>query len=250
MKHCFIVASVTGREHLLNDFIESVKTSKYRNDDFYLYFQEIPGEKSSGDFDKSFFKDIHISHTRDGACLPRMYWLHNLEEYDFYIIVDDDMEFLGKEDYDTAMAFANETDDCGLCCTNCYRTMRYYESAVPEKIFKKDNVQWIAGGVVIKKSIRNLLVKEIDLKPYSYDGFCIVTYIHGYTNYNYMGSVVLHKAGRKNGFEYVRKNSGEFVSMFEKYIADPFKDKGKLTLPFFESGLTAEARLLHEKNKR
>lgn len=249
MSYCFLVASLTGREHLLNKFIESAKKSKYKDADYYLYFQQI-GLESKGDFDKSFFKDIYVSHTRDGVCLSRMYWLHRLDNYDFYIIVDDDMEFLGKEDFDTPMKFAGAISDCGLCSTECFRTIGYYDKSVQKHKFVVENVQWIFGGTVIKKSIRDLLVREIDLNPYTYDGFCLVTYVHGYTNYKYLGSITLHKAGAKNGVEYVYKNYKEFVPYFEKYIKNPYDSRGRLKLPIRESELTEEARRLHEENRK
>lgn len=104
-------------------------------------------------------------------------------------------------------------------------------------------------GQVFTKKIKNLLVDSLDLKPYSYDGFSIITYLNGYTNYKYKGSLSLHKAGAKNGFSYMRKHVNESIPLLEKYIVDPFKKQGKLTLPVRESDLTEEARMLHEKNK-
>lgn len=248
MRFCFILASLTGREHLLNKFVDSVKTSKYRNADYYLYYQDVDGKKT-GDVDISFFKDVYISHSRDGVCLPRMYWLHKLDGYDFYIIVDDDMEFLGGEDYEPVMAFSDKILDCGLCNTVCRRTIKDYNAYVPEMKFEPHNLQWIGGGAVIKKKIRDLLVEEIDLKPYTYDGFSLVTYLNGYSNYRYRGSVVLHKAGEKNGFAYIRKHIDENIPFFEKYITDPFKKDGKLTLPTKEGDLTEAARMLHNVNR-
>lgn len=252
MKFCFVVASITGREHLLNKFIESVKKSKYRNADFYLYFQELDDAGSNG-FDISFFKNVYISKSRDGVCLSRMYWLHKLDDYDFYIIVDDDMEFLGKEDFDAMMFFSQAVNDCGLVCADCRRTLKLYDKFVPKNKFSVKNVQWIYGGTVIKKSVRDLLVKEIDLKPYTYDGFCLITYINGYTNYMYEGCLTLHKAGAKHGFEYVRKNDNEFIPKFEKYIKKPIKEingKIKLCIPFSENELTEEAKMLHKENRK
>ena len=111
-------------------------------------------------------------------------------------------------------------------------------------------MQYINGGLVLKREIRDLLVKEIDLKPYACDYFHIITYIHGYTNYQYLGSVVYHKVGRKKGFEYVRKNYSEFLPFFEKYINSPIEENGKLALPFSVSGLTEEAQKLHEERKK
>ena len=126
MNFCFIMACITGREHLLNEFIKSAKTSKYKDADYYLYYQVLAGEEKTGNFDISFFKSVYISHKRDGACLPRMYWLHKLDKYDFYVIVDDDMEFLGKENYEPAMKFAIEHNDCGCIDTVYHRTINYY----------------------------------------------------------------------------------------------------------------------------
>lgn len=250
MSFCFIMASVTGREHMLNDFIKSAKASKYADCEYYLYFQDIDGAKKTGAVDYSFFADVHTSKTRDGVCLPRMFWLHELDNYDFYIVIDDDMEFLGKEDYESMMNFAGSIRECGLCCSDCRRTLKLYNEFPIEKVFKKNNLEWISGGAVIKKEVRDLLVREIDLKPYTYDAFCLVTYINGYTNYQYQGSCSLHKAGQKDGFAYTRKNSDQFVTKFEKYIIDPFKKNGKLTLPYRESELTEEARVLHQKNRK
>lgn len=249
MKYCFILASITGREHLLSAFIESAKRSKYAGADYYLYFQSIDDEKPTGLYDKSFFKDIHTSTTRDGVCLSRMYWLHQLNDYDYYIIVDDDMEFLGKEDYDSVMGFEKDHTECGLCSTLCRRTIAQFEKVQPINEFKVDNVQHIDGGCVFRKDIRDLLVREIDLQRYALDSFCIVTFINGYTNYQYYGSVTLHKAGAKQGFIYVRKHKDEFIPKFEKYIIKTYYD-GKLNIPFYVSQLTTEAIELHLKNRK
>lgn len=130
---CFILASITGREHLLNDFVNSVKNSKYNKNDFYLYFQNVAENTSTGEYDKSLFKNVYISNSRDGTCLPKMYWLHNLNNYDFYILIDDDMEFLGKEDYETAMGFVANVKECGICNTECRRTLKLYNEYEPQK---------------------------------------------------------------------------------------------------------------------
>lgn len=148
MRFCFIIASITGRESLLNKFIETAKKSKYKDSDYYLYFQDLDG---SAEFDRSFFKNVYISNSRDGVCLSRMYWLHKLSDYDFYIIIDDDMEFLGKEDFDPMMLFAEHVPNCGLVCADCRRTLKLYDAFEPDRVFKVENVQWIYGGTVIKK---------------------------------------------------------------------------------------------------
>jgi hypothetical protein len=166
------------------------------------------------------------------------------------VIIDDDMEFLGKEDYETAMEFSQTHEDCGCIDTISHRILKHYNNAVPKKEFRVHNMQYINGGLVLKKEIRDLLVREIALKPYSCDYFHIITYIHGYTNYQYLGSVVLHKAGRKEGFEYVKKNSGEFIPFFENYIDDIYDKNGRLDLPLSVTRLTKEAQRLHEERKK
>ena len=245
---CFILASVSTRQHLLNAFIDTAKKSKYKDADFYLFYQQISDDGIS--FDESFFKKVFKCEERMGVCYPRMFLLSAVEGYDYYIIVDDDIEFLGKEDYDTMMSFAEKMEDCGLICGEYKARRKLYEDAVPGDNIYEKNIQFIEGGAVIKKSIRDLLLKEIPLRKLSYDGFCITTYINGYTNYKYDGSIVLHKlTNGKQGFVYVAKHSDEFESMFESYIKQTHYDDGYLKLPKKVSDLTDEAIELHERNR-
>ena len=182
------MASVSTRQHLLNNFIDSARKSKYCNAEYYLYYQQISNDPIS--FDRTFFKCIHYSQQRDGVCLSRMYWLHILDNYDFYIIVDDDMESLGKEDFETMMNFSAATNDCGLICGEYKNRRMFFDKAVPRNQIVVMNMQFIEGGTVIKKSIRDLLIKEIPLKRFAFDTFCITTFISGFTNYQYCGSIV------------------------------------------------------------
>lgn len=250
MRFCFLSACITGREHLLNKFIESARNSKYSDCDYYLYYQDVDSNGKKAEFDQSFFKDVYVSNSRDGACLPRMYWLDKLDDYDYYIIIDDDMEFLGKENFEPAMAFAGNVESCGVCCTSCCRTKKDYYNSVLKKKFTAQNIQWVAGGQIIKRSVRELLLEEIPMEPLTYDGFSFVTYLAGYTNYHYWGSVTLHVAGQKNGVEYVYRNSEELTPHFEQYILKTHDDNGKMILPHKESDLTEEAREIHRMRSK
>lgn len=248
MRYCFIMASLSTRTHLLNKFIDSAKKSKYKDADYYLYFQNITGEEPN--FDTSFFKDIKYSATRDGVFYPRAYWLHNLDDYDFYIIIDDDMEFLGKENFEEMMDFASHFPHCGLVCGEYKNRLDLYEKAEKKNDFKEQNIQFLEGGGIIKKEIRDLFCKVIPFEKLSYDAFCIVTYINGYTNYKCYSSIVLHKLTNGNqGFVYVKRHSSEYKEWFEKYIKQThYEHNGELRLPLKESDLTDEAIMLHNKN--
>ena len=251
MKFCFILASISGREHLLREFIASAKISKYKDCDFYLYFQKTGAEEP--DFDRSFFRDIIWSSSRDGVCLPRMRLLEKYPDYDFWIIVDDDVEFLGLENFEPMMKFLQVTPDAGIVVGTHKNNKKYYEKAVQQKRMEVKNISFIEGGAVISRKIRDLLLREIPMERIAYDGYSIITYVHGYTNYKYFGSVVLHKATNGNlGWVYVKRHESEFDGFFDKYICmrpDHMAKAGELSLPDDELDLTPKARELHRRNK-
>lgn len=248
-KYCFIMASVSTRQHLLKKFIESARASKYKDADYYIYYQQISDDPI--EFDEAFFKKVFKGNKRMGVCFPRMFLLNKVQGYDFYIIVDDDMEFLGKEDYESMMAFSESMSHCGLVCCEYKSRVEFYNKAKPKNEFIQKDMQFIEGGTVVKKSIRDLLVEQIPLKRFAYDGFCIITFINGYTNYKYLGSISLHKLTNGNqGFVYVRKHSEEFDSLFEQYIVETNYDDGDLKLPTKIDDLTDEAIEMHERNNK
>jgi len=248
-KYCFIMAGVSTRQHLLKKFIEAARNSKYKDSDYYIYYQQISDDPV--EFDEAFFKKVFRDNRRMGVCFPRMFLLNKVKGYDFYIIVDDDMEFLGKEDFEAMMRFSEDVPCVGLVTGVHKRRFELYEKAIPKNLFMEKNMQFFEGGCVIRKEIRDLLVREIPLERLSFDAFCITTFINGYTNYQYLGSIVLHKLTNGNqGFVYVATHSNEFKPYFEKYIRQTHYDNGYLRLPQKVQDLTDEAIKLYEQNRK
>lgn len=252
MRFCFILASITGREKLLNAFIEAAKSSKYKDCDFYLYFQNTTGEEPG--FDAGFFRGIIWSSERDGCCLPRMRLLEAYPDYDFWIIVDDDVEFCGGEDYEAIMRFLNKNPTAGICIGDYGNNRKNYESRLKKakRVFEVKNIAFVEGGQVISRKIRKLLLEQVPMDKLTYDAYNITAYVNGYTNYKYYGSVCLHKlTNGTQGYVYVQRHSAEFKQFYEQWIAPcTINAKGQQMLPEDESWLTEEARKLHEENER
>lgn len=207
MRYCFIVACSDDRNHLLKRFIDSFKKNKlYSNADVFLYYQGQNLPKEAEDF----FKDIVISPILRGVFTPRYELFKRFcMNYEFTILLDDDLFLYPDTSYEKAMAFLDFNENAGCCCIS--RHIAPLKNEI-KCISSKMGYYNVSGGMVFpKRAIKVILDYFKDKEDdYTEDVFWLLLYVKGFDLYQDFSSRAIHlynqkdKNGNRTGFNKMR----------------------------------------------
>ena len=195
MSYCFILASSDDRIDILQKCVECIQKSKYASSDVYLYYQ---GTKIDGFVYHDFFKGIVTSDHLRGVFTPRYVLMKEFGiNYDYVIIIDDDLFMYPDTDYDSAMRFLAFMPSAGCCTILTHRGRRRNEMVNVSDSMGYYNVE---GGLVFpQRSIKVILDyfkdKEMD---YTEDMWWLLLYIKGFDLWRDYSSSAIHTFNYKN----------------------------------------------------
>lgn len=122
---------------------------------------------------------------------------------------DDDMEFCGERTDFNRMAAAVAEPGTGVVSGNWARNEGLLGRALykPGKFIQQPLVN-MAGGQVSRREVIEIILKN-EIKDYL---FCdiqvaLLAYVHGYVNFRYLGSVLIHRIMEKNGLKSMFKTT-------------------------------------------
>lgn len=194
-KYCIILAGSDDRIHLLRDCVECLKKSRYNNADTYLFYQGI--QHRDDPCMEHFTKIVWDTRLR-GVFTPRYELMKRFcLEYDFTILIDDDLFLSPETSFENSMRFCEIEPNAGAV-------------AILHNIKKglKNEIRCVSGtgqyfnvcgGIVFpRKSIEIILDyfkdKEMD---YTEDVVWLLLYVKGYDLYKDFSSASTHVANRK-----------------------------------------------------
>lgn len=245
----FVIVSVSDRVNELNHLVESImKFPKFRDYDLCLCYQDYMGNADEIKY-KERYATILIEPEKMGCNGARVHLLNHIK-YDYYINLDDDMELVEQTDYTKAIMKASEAGT-GFVLTNWARSRKILESKIPKMAdkFVKQTMVYQGGGMVYSDKIANL-IRKIPVKKTMFDDiWCITTYINGYTNYRYLGSLALHFICSTGGMRTFMREEQPELAATEYINYRKGKREGEWLIPL-DSDINDWARFLHERNKK
>lgn len=151
----------------------------------------------------------HLKMERHPPYLTRALMLQRwIDDVDVWVNCDDDMEILNSVDYDTMAAKAIEPG-VGVISGNWVKSPGHMHRARFEDTWIKQPLVNMSGGMCYAKKIAYELLSA-PIKPYL---FCdvqaaMVSYIAGYENFRYLGSLIIHRIMSKDGLKasYAQRN--------------------------------------------
>ncbi len=117
--------------------------------------------------------------------------------YEIFCSADDDMEYLKTVDYEPMVKMCQDFF-VGIVEGNWVKSKAMHKE--PKREFIRQPIIYTGGGLVFDKKIAKLLCSE-PRKPYLFDDVQagLITYVNGYENLRYRGSVIVHKILQRDG---------------------------------------------------
>lgn len=176
---------------------------------------------------------------------------------DVWCNADDDMEWTSYTNLEPMVEMLQDPET-GMISGNWART----ESLMPKKIeklqhkFVRQPIVFTGGGMLFKGEHVRLLLHNI--QPWFADDFhmSLTTYLCGYDNYRYLGSLALHRIQTKGGLLTIFQTDNTLVHPDPKYVrmrpcAPMFKEAPNNNYFYpMSSDLTEAAHALHIMNRR
>ena len=200
MKKTFVIISVSDRIEQLNELVDSILYYGFDDYELALYFQDYLGNIGQLRHRERFSKIVVVPE-KVGCHAARVSLLKEIKS-DIYINMDDDMLVGPYTHYDKAIEKALEPGT-GFVLTNWARTPKLLLEKVPkmEEKFRPQIMCYQGGGMVYSEKIAELM-RGLPVKKYMFDDlWAITSYINGYTNYQYAGSLTLHMVCRSGGMQ-------------------------------------------------
>ena len=251
MKKTFIIISVSDRVNELNHLIETINAQGFDDYDINLLYQDYIGNKDKIKY-KDRYKNIFVYNEKLGCHGARVQLLKDLdiEKYDIFINLDDDMELIPETNYDNAVKKCLEKGT-GFVLTNWARTKELAEKkkARIRNEFIKQVFVYQGGGMVYSKKIARLM-KDLQVCHAEFDDIWPLTaYINGYNNYRDMSSLAIHHVCVRGGMRsYMREKIRPLLC--KEYVNYRFGKNGIEALIPQDSDLNEKAKLLHRMNKK
>lgn len=254
IKKTFIIISLSDRVKELNNLVDSIEKYDYFKDyDLNLIYQDYLGNREEIK-NKNRFRNIYFYDQKLGCHGARVQLLKDLYRdgfvYDIYINLDDDMELIEQTNYDNAIKKSLEAG-VGFVLTNWARSEKILRNKIPkmEDRFIKQVMVYQGGGMVYSEKIARLM-KDLPVCHSEFDDiWCITSYINGYDNYRYLGSLSIHRVCMVGGMRaYMREKVRPLLC--RDYINYRIGKNGIEVLIPIDSDINDYARELHRSNKK
>lgn len=249
MRKTFVIVSVSDRVNELNSLVEGIKSFKKFSDyDICLCFQDYLGNAEEIKH-KEYYATLLICPEKMGCNGARIYLLQHIS-YDIYINLDDDMKLVEYTNYDKPIAKALEKGT-GFVLTNWARSEKILADKIPKMRdkFIPQIMVYQGGGMVYSEKIAKLIRKLPVEKTMFDDIWCITSYINGYMNYRYQGSLALHFICSTGGMRLFMREENPKLAAEEYINYKKGKREGEWLIPL-DKDINAWAKFLHEKNKK
>lgn len=247
VRKTFVIVSVSDRVDDLNKLLESIMSfKKFDEYDVNLCYQDYLGNADLIKY-KDRYAQIIVEPQKMGCNGARIHLLKHLD-YDIYVNLDDDMLLTEWTDYERSIEKALE-ESTGFVLTNWARSEKILQKKIPnmEDKFVKQIMIYQGGGMVYSEKIAKL-IRELPVKKTMFDDiWCITPYVHGYTNYRYLGSLALHFTLGSGGMQLFMKEEEPELSA-PQYI-NYRHGKREWLIPM-DSDVNDYARQLHKENKK
>lgn len=223
MNVCFIVASMDKRIGFLERCIKCFAESKYAEYDIYCYFQGHLWDSVQG---REIFKEVVIDPNPRGVFTPRYELMKRYgKDYDYVIIIDDDLFIQPETDYFGMIDFMRKFRNVGAMC--CLNVKAHIKNRV-DIVGQNDCFNVLGGMVFSRAAIQTILDYFADKeKDYTFDCVWLLLWIKGYDLAKDFRSFAVHKTagtqkidGEWTGFNWSRFKMN-YVPFMPEYLNEP-----------------------------
>lgn len=203
MRKSFLICSLQGRLSSLIRLLSSLKD--YTDWNIYLSLQQysnteiaIVEEHCERLFNGRFY--IFKSQEMTGPHLARCR-IFDEADSDIWCILDDDMYGIeGLTDYNSMADILASRHDIGLLSSNWRKSEKMLAKVDVQDKLLKQVIVYTGGGMMLRRDVVEI-IKAIPRVQYLFDNplWSIYSYVNGYENYRYMGSVAIHEICTKGG---------------------------------------------------
>lgn len=252
MKKAFVIVTVADRVDRLNLLFGSMMEflPDFSDWDICVFFQ---GDKKQAEKlnTRSITKFYYYPELL-GCNAARIALLkqNEMRDYDIYCNLDDDILLTKYTNYAPAIEKCLK-HDTGFVLTNWGRTANIVDQKAPKMKdeFVKQALIYQGGGMLYSNKIANIVRTLPTEKTVFDEGWPLVAYLNGYTNYRYLGSLSVHEICTKGGMNGFYKNTdySKLKLSFGDYIDYKMGKDGRWKIPM-DKDLTQKAKLTHKAN--
>lgn len=253
MKKTFVIISISDRVKELNDLIKSImQFRKFDSYDINLLFQDNKDNLHLIE-NKDRYSNIIVKKELLGCHGARVILLRHIVDYDIYINLDDDMLLTEFTSYKESIKKSLEKQT-GFVLTNWAKTESLMLKKVPKMKdkFVSQALVYQGGGMVYSEKIAQVMRKLKPIKSTFDTEWSLTSYLLGYTNYRYLGSLAIHMVCGVGGMNEFMKNNPA-VKTLEPYVnyrkAKKQNGTGMDLLIPLDSDLTQLAKDTHKQNR-
>lgn len=178
----------------------------------------------------------------------------NAIQSDIWCSLDDDMFAIKQTDYEKMSDILENDKSIGFISGNWARTVGLAgKKSVQDKLISQKLV-FTGGGLMFREDVAEI-IRNIPNEQYLFDDclWAMYAYIHGYSNYRYLGSIAIHQICTVGGRRTWLKLKPNRVLPPEKFlrVRKGTKDEGyNQYLICNDSDLTELSHRLHLANKK
>lgn len=256
MKACYIISTVDLRRDDLMQLLKSIV--KYQPHDVALCLQKYT-QRDVNQIEE-ILKPVGctciVLDEYVGANIAKIQALGSVvDNYDFYINLDDDMEMTDKTNYAPIFAKLANDKSMALISGNWRKTKKQIDKIekYADKPFVKQKIVYTGGGLVYRNDIAHIILENCT-KDYLMDDveWSVTCYVRGYDNGRYLNSFAEHRVCTKNGRATLYKGTTKVAnnSLYFNF-REQKKDVGyeSYCIPI-DGDLTDIAHEMHKQNKK
>lgn len=255
MKKTFVIATIYDRLEGLKTILSSI-FKFYPEWDIVVVAQGYKDEQKkelelftqNKNVNKIYKDELIGAHSAKVLALEKF-------DSDIYCSLDDDMEITEKTNYNAIVEKLINDKQSGIITSNWVKSSSMYEKKETKNEFVRSRLVFTGGGLLFRKDVAEI-IKSIPNEQYLFDDclWAMYSYINGYDNYRYQGSVSIHRVCTKGGRRTWIDKGGKKVLPPKEYL-NVRKGKGSENgyneyLICVDSDLTSYSKFLHETNKK
>ncbi|MDR2170574.1 MAG: hypothetical protein LBP59_10565 [Planctomycetaceae bacterium] len=248
MRKCFIIISVSDRFEYLNALLNQIRESQYKDWSIALLYQDYLNNVDQ--VRKDLVDEFFVEPIRLGCNKARIMLLQKVKSYDVYCNLDDDIELTQWTRFDPVVAMIVQNYGVGFVLTNWART---YEQVVQKSAnmvhrFDPQILLYQGGGMLYNDTVAELMRKLPLVETVFDEGWSLTSYLQGYTNYRYSGSLSVHHTLSKGGMHdwYKSVNINSLGLLYADYLNYRKTVKGETHIPL-DADVKPLAKEMHRK---
>jgi hypothetical protein len=247
----FVIISVSDRVNELNELLDSIRKYNEFNCHINILYQDYLNNSSLINTDG--VTNLFIYPERLGCSGARIQLLKHISylDYQFYINLDDDIILTEHTKYMSAINKCKEPTT-GFVLTNWARNEKLMLAKVPkmQEKFVKQALVYNGGGMVYNRNIAKIM-ETLEIRKTTFDNeWALTSYLLGYNNYRYLGSLAIHKICAKGGMRKFMEEEEHILTQIEyiNYRYGTSKQKGWNVCIPLDSDLNKLAHQIHKIN--